>query len=79
MFVLTIRAPYEEWTQDNNVQIKEFCQNHDNVYLIDWASYSEGYDDWFVRDETHLTNAGIVGFTNCIKENVLKVFKEKTN
>ena len=77
MFVLTIRAPYEEWTEDNNVEIKQFCESNDNVYLIDWASYSEGHDDWFVRDETHLTTAGTEGFANCMKEKILEVYKEK--
>lgn len=77
MFILTIRAPYEEWTDDNNVKIREFCENTDNVYLIDWADYSEGHNDWFVSDETHLTTAGTVGFANCIKEKVLEVLKKK--
>lgn len=77
MFILTIRAPYEQWSDDNNEKIKKFCDENDNVYLIDWASYSKGHDDWFVSDETHLTTEGTVGFSNCIKEKVLEVFKNK--
>ncbi len=77
MFILTIRAPYEQWSDDNNEKIKKFCDENDNVYLIDWASYSKGQDDWFVSDETHLTNEGTVGFSNCIKEKILEVFKDK--
>lgn len=77
MFVLSLRAPYEEWTDDNNTEIKKFCEENENVYLIDWASYSEGHGDWFVRDETHLTTAGTDGFANCMKEKILEVYKEK--
>ena len=79
MFVLSLRAPYEEWTDDNNVEIKKFCDENENVYLIDWAAYSEGHGDWFVRDETHLTTAGTDAYTNCMKEKILEVFKEKMN
>lgn len=76
MFVLTIKAPYEQWTDDNNVEIKKFCEENDNVYLIDWAAYSEGHDDWFVSDKTHLTTAGIQGFNSCLKEAVIDVFQK---
>ena len=76
MFVLTIKAPYEQWTDDNNVEIKKFCEENDNVYLIDWAGYSEGHDDWFVSDKTHLTTAGIQGFNSCLKEAVIDVFQK---
>lgn len=77
MFVLTVHAPYVQWSDDNNIKINEFCQNNDNVYLIDWASYCQGHNDWFVSDETHLTETGRVEFTNCIKNKVLEVYKQK--
>ena len=77
MFVLSVHAPYQSWSDDNNAKIKQFVDENDNVYLIDWASYSEGHPDWFVKDETHLTDTGIDAFNNCIKEKVFSVFKDK--
>lgn len=76
MFILSIRAPYEEWADDNNEKIKQFCEENDNVYLIDWAKYSEGHPDWFISDETHLTASGTKGFADCIKEGVLNVYRK---
>lgn len=76
MFILSIRAPYEEWADDNNEKIKQFCEEHDNVYFIDWVKYSEGHPDWFISDETHLTASGTKGFADCIKEGVLNVYRK---
>lgn len=79
MFVLSLKAPYESWADDNNAKIRDFCDNNKNVYLIDWENYSNNHPDWFYSDETHLTQEGGRWFAAYIKQCILEVYKTKSN
>ena len=76
-FVFTARAPYTTWETSNNEEIYEFTDSTDNTYLIDWYGVSEGHAEYFDADETHLTEEGAKAYVECIKEEVLKVYKEE--
>lgn len=76
LFVATVRVPYEEWEAPNNEEIRQFVENTDNTYLIDWYQASEGHDEWFDEDDTHLLPEGAKAYRDCIKEAVLKVYKK---
>ncbi|MBQ7992174.1 MAG: acyltransferase [Solobacterium sp.] len=77
LFLLCARAPYTSWQDSNNEEMKNFAAENENTYIIDWYAYSEGHEDWFVDDLTHLTPSGAQGYASCIKEAVLEVFKKK--
>jgi hypothetical protein len=77
LFLLCARAPYTSWQDSNNEEMKNFAQEHENTYIIDWYAYSEGHESWFVDDLTHLTPEGAAGYASCIKEAVLEVFRKQ--
>lgn len=74
-FIFTARAPYASWEASNNQEIREFAESTDNTYLVDWYTASEGHAEYFIEDETHLTEEGSKAYVNCIKEAVLQVYK----
>ena len=75
LFIATIKAPGQEWEASNNEEIRAFVEETDNTYLIDWYQASEGHDEWFDEDDTHLLPEGAKAYRDCIKEAVLKVYK----
>ncbi len=76
MFVITIKAPGEEWEASNNEEIRAFAENTENTYLADWYQASEGHDEWFDEDDTHLLPEGAKAYRDCIREAVLKAYRE---
>ena len=68
---------FRSWETSNNEEIYEFTDSTDNTYLIDWYGVSEGHAEYFDADETHLTEEGAKAYVECIKEEVLKVYKEE--
>lgn len=44
-----------EWMDDTNETLAQAAEQHGNVELIDWCSYSAGHDEFFTGDATHLT------------------------
>ncbi|MCP1109862.1 acyltransferase family protein [Ohessyouella blattaphilus] len=75
-FIITARAPYASWEESNNKEIYEFAEATDNTYLIDWYKASEGHSEYFVGDETHLTDEGCKAYIDCIRAAVLQVYKK---
>lgn len=73
-FLMTARAPYTEWADINNEEIRTFAEEHENTYVIDWYAASEGHDEYFVEDGTHLTPDGSAAYVECIREKILEVF-----
>lgn len=74
-FIITARAPYASWEESNNQEIYEFAKATDHTYLVDWYKASEGHSEYFVEDETHLTEEGSKAYIECIKEAVLQVYE----
>ena len=78
VFVVNIKAPYQEWEVGNNEIIDEFVASRPNTYLVDW--YTEGYahPEYFSEDETHLGGAeGSAGYINCIKKAMIDLYRSK--
>lgn len=76
LFITTAKAPGTEWEAGNNEEIRAFVEAEDNTYLIDWYQASEGHDEWFDEDDTHLLPEGAKAYRDCIKEAVLEAYKK---
>ena len=61
-----------DWQFPNNDTIKSLGEEHDNVIIVDWESYSEGEDDWFYYDGIHLTPSGRQAYADYIMESISK-------
>lgn len=77
LFLTTVRIPHETFEDESNSKIKKFVEENDHTYLIDWYAASEGHDEYFDADDTHLLPAGAKAYANCIKEAVLDAYKKE--
>lgn len=75
LFLTTVRIPHDTFEEESNSKIKKFVEENDHTYLIDWYAASEGHDEYFDADDTHLLSAGAKaykmyqgGCTGCIQE-----------
>lgn len=77
LFLTTVRIPHDTFEDESNSKIKKFVEENDHTYLIDWYAASEGHDEYFDADDTHLLSAGANAYANCIKEAVLAAYKKE--
>ena len=77
LFLTTVRIPHDTFEEESNSKIKKFVEEKDHTYLIDWYAASEGHDEYFDADDTHLLSAGAKAYANCIKEAVLDAYKKE--
>ena len=77
LFLTTVRIPHETFEEESNSKIKKFVEENNHTYLIDWYAASEGHDEYFDADDTHLLSAGAKAYANCIKEAVLDAYKKE--
>lgn len=77
LFLTTVRIPHETFEEESNSKIKKFVEENDYTYLIDWYAASEGHDEYFDADDTHLLSAGAKAYAKCIKEAVLDAYKKE--
>ena len=77
LFLTTVRIPHETFEEESNSKIKKFVEENDHTYLIDWYAASEGHDEYFDADDTHLLLAGAKAYAKCIKEAVLDAYKKE--
>lgn len=77
LFLTTVRIPHDTFEEESNSKIKKFVEENDHTYLIDWYAASEGHDEYFDADDTHLLTAGAKAYAKCIKEAVLDVYKKE--
>lgn len=77
LFLTTVRIPHETFEEESNSKIKKFVKENDHTYLIDWYAASEGHDEYFDADDTHLFPAGAKVYAKCIKEAVLAAYKKE--
>ncbi len=75
LFIITVKVPNNEWEASNNEEISKFAETTDNTYLIDWYQASEGHEEWFDEDDTHLLPEGAKAYRDKIREAVLDVFQ----
>ena len=77
LFLTTVRIPHDTFEEESNSKIKKFVEENNHTYLIDWYAASEGHDEYFDADDTHLLSAGAKAYANCIKEAVLAAYKKE--
>lgn len=77
LFLTTVRIPHETFEEESNSKIKKFVEENNHTYLIDWYAASEGHDEYFDADDTHLLPAGAKAYAKCIKEAVLAAYKKE--
>lgn len=77
LFLTTVRIPHETFEEESNSKIKKYVEENDHTYLIDWYAASEGHDEYFDADDTHLLSAGAKAYAKCIKEAVLDAYKKE--
>lgn len=77
LFLTTVRIPHDTFEDESNSKIKKFVEENDHTYLIDWYAASEGHDEYFDADDTHLLLAGAKAYAKCIKEAVLDEYKKE--
>ena len=77
LFLTTVRIPHDMFEEESNSKIKKFVEENDHTYLIDWYAASEGHDEYFDADDTHLLPAGAKAYAKCIKEAVLDAYKKE--
>lgn len=77
LFLTTVRIPHDTFEEESNSKIKKFVEENDHTYLIDWYAASEGHDEYFDADDTHLLPAGAKAYAKCIKEAVLAACKKE--
>ena len=77
LFLTTVRIPHDTFEEERNSKIKKFVEENDHTYLIDWYAASEGHDEYFDADDTHLLSAGAKAYAKCIKEAVLDAYKKE--
>lgn len=77
LFLTTVRISHDMFEEESNSKIKKFVEENDHTYLIDWYAASEGHDEYFDADDTHLLSAGAKAYAKCIKEAVLDAYKKE--
>lgn len=77
LFLTIVRIPHDTFEEESNSKIKKFVEENDHTYLIDWYAASEGHDEYFDADDTHLLSAGAKAYAKCIKEAVLDAYKKE--
>ena len=77
LILTTVRIPHDTFEEESNSKIKRFVEENNHTYLIDWYAASEGHDEYFDADDTHLLPAGAKAYANCIKEAVLDAYKKE--
>ena len=73
----TVRISHDTFEEESNSKIKKFVEENNHTYLIDWYAASEGHDEYFDADDTHLLSAGAKAYAKCIKEAVLAAYKKE--
>ena len=70
VFFVNTRSP-QDWTDSTNQVIADIPSRHPNVVgIIDWYGASEGHDEYFAGDGTHLTEEGARAYVDLISTTV---------
>ena len=59
-----------------NQSLNQFAESHDNVFIIDWNTISNGHPEYFAVDGIHLTGAGREVYANAIYQNIYENYKQ---
>ena len=66
---VTTRSP-QGWVSSTNAALRAAPDRYDNVRVVDWYSYSEGRNDLFDGDGTHLSSQGAKEYVALIHDAV---------
>lgn len=66
----------QSWVQSTNEAIARAAETHPNVTIVDWYGASEGHDEYFAGDGTHLTPEGAHAYIQLIKDALAKMVDE---
>ena len=70
IYLVTTRVPLP--LQDmNNALFAEYAEKYDNVNLIDWYAESEGHDEYFWDDGTHLRPEGAEAYVLMLRRAIV--------
>ena len=61
-----------DWCDATNAELAAAADRHPNVTLIDWYGASEGHDEYFAGDGTHLTHEGAQAYIGLIRDALQK-------
>ncbi|WP_201008672.1 acyltransferase family protein [Paenibacillus glycanilyticus] len=67
IYVVNSRVP-RDWQDSVNKTLAEAADEHSNVKLIDWHSFSKGKTEWFTKDGVHLQPKGAEAYAGLIEE-----------
>ena len=77
LFITTVRVPHETFETETNEKIKKFVEENEHTYMIDWYTASEGHNEYFDADDTHLVPTGAKAYADCVKKAVLEAYKKE--
>ena len=66
----------QDWCESTNAEIAAAAERYPNVTVIDWYGESEGHDEYFAGDGTHLTDEGAHAYIGLINQAIEKSFEE---
>ena len=65
-----------DWCDSTNAEIAAAADRYPNVTVIDWYGESEGHDEYFAGDGTHLTDEGAHAYIGLINQAIEKSFEQ---
>lgn len=69
VYLVTCRCP-EPWQDTNNQVLHTVADQYDNVGIIDWFAESEGHDEYFWNDGTHVRPEGADAYVMMLRRAV---------
>ena len=67
LVVMVNTRSYTDWVDYTNDAIAYTPERYPNVKVVDWYSASEGHDEYFAGDGTHLTSDGAAAYVELIR------------
>lgn len=64
------------WRTSQNPMLEEYCNTHENNYLVDWYNYSLGHNEYFISDGLHLSDDGRYVYDQFIFDSLKQVIKD---
>ncbi len=74
VLLVNIRTPFPLEGM-NNALLQDAANNHDNVTLVDWFDASEGHDEYFDGDGTHLTPTGCEAYIAMLRSALADLYR----
>lgn len=66
VYLVNIRCP-DPWEQQTNETFARAAERYDNINVIDWYGTSEGHEEYFDGDGTHLTEEGAAVYVEMVR------------